>query len=136
MAKKKLSQDLQVWVDARKRFHLSHAQVQMARELGLNPKKFGKLNNHRQQPWKAPLPQFIERIYFKRFGKARPDVVMSIEDRARAKNAKRAARKEAKRQSRRQAMPGRDVVNKPQPLERPDDGPAEIDLARAHTHAG
>ena len=33
--------DLQFWIDARKRFHLSHAQVQMARELGLNPKKLG-----------------------------------------------------------------------------------------------
>jgi len=24
----------------------------MARELGLNPKKFGKLANYRQEPWK------------------------------------------------------------------------------------
>lgn len=76
---KKLSQDLQAWVDARKRFHLSHAQAQMARELGMNPKKLGKLNNHDQEPWKAPLPQFIEHLYVKRFGKARPDVVMSVE---------------------------------------------------------
>ena len=45
---------VQVWVDARKRYHLSHAQVQMERELGLNPRKFGKLANHRQEPWKAP----------------------------------------------------------------------------------
>ncbi len=43
---------LQPWIDARKRFHLSHAQIQMARELGLNPKKFGKLANYRQEPWK------------------------------------------------------------------------------------
>jgi hypothetical protein len=41
--------DLQLWIDARKRFHLSHAQVQMARELGLNPKKFGSLANHDQE---------------------------------------------------------------------------------------
>jgi hypothetical protein len=34
MAKKKLPQNLQDWVEARKRFHLSHAHVQMARELG------------------------------------------------------------------------------------------------------
>jgi hypothetical protein len=27
------------WIDARQRFHLAHAQVQMAFELGLNPKK-------------------------------------------------------------------------------------------------
>ena len=31
----------------------------MARELGLNPKKFGGLANHRQEPWKLPLPEFI-----------------------------------------------------------------------------
>jgi hypothetical protein len=38
MAPKKLSQDLQDWIEARKRFHLSHAHVQMARELGMNPR--------------------------------------------------------------------------------------------------
>ena len=34
----KLSQDLKDWIEARKRFGLSHAQVQMARELGMNPR--------------------------------------------------------------------------------------------------
>jgi hypothetical protein len=43
--------------------------VQMARELGLNPRKLGKIDNHRQEPWKAPLPQFIEHLYLKRFGR-------------------------------------------------------------------
>lgn len=100
MPQKKLSQDLQAWVDARKRFHLSHAHVQMARELGMNPKKLGKLDNHDQEPWKAPLPAFIERLYLKRSGKERPDVVISIEERARAKNAKQAARKESRRRAR------------------------------------
>jgi hypothetical protein len=100
MAPKKLSQDLQDWVEARKRFQLSHAHVQMARELGMNPRKLGKLDNHRQEPWKAPLPQFIEHLYFKSFGRERPEVVMSIEERARAKDAKRAARKEARRRAR------------------------------------
>ena len=66
----------------------------------MNPKKLGKLDNHDQQPWKAPLPQFIEHLYAKRFGKTRPDRVLSIEQRARARDAKRAARKEAKRRAR------------------------------------
>ncbi|TMQ12220.1 MAG: hypothetical protein E6J91_21275 [Deltaproteobacteria bacterium] len=92
----KLSQDLQDWIDARKRFRLSHAQVQMARELGMNPRKLGKLDNHHQEPWKAPLPQFIEQLYLKRFGRERPEHVMSIEDRAREKRAKQAARKAAR----------------------------------------
>jgi hypothetical protein len=54
---------LQLWIDARKRHRLSHQQVQMARELGLNPKKLGKLDNHHQEPWKLPLPAFIEQLY-------------------------------------------------------------------------
>jgi hypothetical protein len=54
MVKKTLPKNLQDWVEARKRHHLSHAHVQMARELGMNPKKLGKLDNHDQEPWKAP----------------------------------------------------------------------------------
>ena len=97
MGKKKLAQKHQDWVDARKRFHLSHAHGQMARELGMNPRKLGRLDNHHQEPWKVPLPQFIEHLYFKRFGRERPQVVVSIEDRARALEVKKAARKEARR---------------------------------------
>jgi hypothetical protein len=68
----RLPADLQVWVEARKRHRLSHAQVQMARELGMNPQKLGKIDNHRQEPWKAALPQFIERLYREGFGRDRP----------------------------------------------------------------
>jgi hypothetical protein len=60
------------------------------------PKKLGSLDNHRQEPWKLPLPQFIEALYEKRFGRARPEVVVSIEERARAQAEKKAARKAAK----------------------------------------
>ena len=83
MPNHRIPDHLQIWIDARKRFRLSHAQVQMARELGLNPKKMGKLDNHEQEPWKLPLPLFIEHLYVKRFGKTRPDVDLSIEERAR-----------------------------------------------------
>lgn len=79
MAGKKLPPKFQVWADARKKFRLSHAQVQMARELGLNPKKFGSLANSGQERWKVPLPDFIEELYFKHFKKERPDEVMPIE---------------------------------------------------------
>ena len=77
--KKKLSSKFQVWVDARERFKLSDAPLQMARELGLNPKKFGGMANHKQEPWKVALPDFIEELYFKRFGRERPETVRSIE---------------------------------------------------------
>ena len=81
---KRLPEKYQIWIEARKRFHLSHAHIQMARELGMNPKKFGKLANHKQEPWTAPLPLFIEHSYFKRFGKERPDDVQSSEQRVKA----------------------------------------------------
>ena len=69
---KSLQPQAQAWVEARQRYHLSHVQVQMARELGLNPRKLGKIANHQQEPWKAPLPQFIEDLYLKRFGRESP----------------------------------------------------------------
>jgi len=93
MAKARLDQKLQAWIEARKRYRLSHAQVQMARELGLNPRKLGALANHDEQPWKAPLPVFIERIYEKQFGRKRPQSDASIEERIRLQAEKKAARR-------------------------------------------
>lgn len=65
--KKRLSTE--AWGLAQKKFHLSKAQVQMAKELGMNPKKLGKLANHKQEPWKMPLPDFIEHLYDKKRSK-------------------------------------------------------------------
>ena len=96
MATKRIAPQLQEWIDARKRHHLSHAHVQMARELGMNPKKLGKIDNHKQEPWKAPLSEFIEHLYYKRFGRERPETVLSIEEKARAVEAKKATKREAK----------------------------------------
>ena len=98
--KKNLSSKYQPWVDARKRFHLSHAHVQMARELGMNPKKLGGKANHKQEPWKLPLPEFIEELYFKRFGKTQPDHVRPIEQMVKDKKQKQAARKALKQEER------------------------------------
>jgi len=105
VAKRTPAPSLQDWIEARKRFHLSHAHVQMARELGMNPKKLGRLENHHQERWKAPLPEFIEHLYVKRFGRKPPEVVLSVEERARVKEAKRAARTEAKRATPHPALP-------------------------------
>ncbi len=77
--KKKIPEKHQRWIDSRKRYHLSHAHIQMARELGMNPKKFGSLSNTKQEPWKLSLPDFIEELYFKHFKKNQPDNVRSIE---------------------------------------------------------
>jgi hypothetical protein len=107
MSNDRIPADLQVWITARKRHKLSHAQVQMARELGLNPRKFSKLDNHKQERWKLPLPQFIEKLYLRRFGKTAPDEVVTIEERARRlaeKKAKKKAEREASREG--EQLPG------------------------------
>ena len=85
----KIPQKLLPWVEARKKHHLSHAQIQMARELGMKPKSLDKLANCKQQPWKLPLAVFIEERYYKRFKKSRPDNVTSIESRATEKKKER-----------------------------------------------
>ncbi|GAA4452509.1 hypothetical protein [Novipirellula rosea] len=84
------------WIDVRKKYRLSHAQVQMARELGMSPKRFDRLANTEHKPWKVPLPQFIESLYEKKFGKTEPDHVQSIEDMAAEHMARREERKAAK----------------------------------------
>lgn len=100
----RLPQQYQVWIEARRRFRLSAAQVQMARELGMNPRKFGKLANHDQEPWKEPLPQFIESLYFKRFGRDRPAVVFTLEEHARQQERKKEARKAARKRAREESI--------------------------------
>ncbi len=67
------------WKKAKKRYHLTDMHIQMARELGMNPKKFGGIANHKQQSCKAPLPEFIEDLYFKHFKKEKPDVIKSLQ---------------------------------------------------------
>ncbi len=96
---------LEAWIQARGRHHLSHAHVQMARELGLNPKKLGSIDNHEQEPWKAPLPQFIEDLYLERFGRERPELVVTVEQRAHELEKKTREKKE-KKQAARQAAAG------------------------------
>jgi hypothetical protein len=86
----------QPWFEARQRFRLSHAHIQMARELGLNPRKFGSLANEQQEPWKRPLAEFIAHCYCKRFGRTTPEHVQSLEDvvkRAEGRRSERRARK-------------------------------------------
>jgi len=69
----------------------------MARELGMNPRKFGSLANHKQEPWKLPLPDFIEELYYNRFKKDRPETVRSIEQMVKDQNRKKEERKARKR---------------------------------------
>ena len=119
MKPKKIPSDLQDWIDARRRFRLSHAQVQMARELGFNPRKLGKLDNHKQEPWKLPLPQFIEELYEERFGKTAPDNVLSIEERFEQRNAKQAEKRAARAAGKVAEKSGELPTERPSPDEIP-----------------
>ncbi len=88
-----MAKNLEKWIVAQKKHRLSDKHVQMARELGLNPDKLGKIDNHKQEPWKAPLNEFIEDIYLKHFKKSEPDNIRSIkqiqEEVKRKKNEKK-----------------------------------------------
>ena len=94
------------WVEARSRFKLTHAEVQMARELGMNPKKLGGIANERQEAWKVSLKDFISNCYHKSYGRALPEHVRSIEELAKEvqkrkdlKKAKKAALSKAQEQT-------------------------------------
>ncbi len=88
-----MSTKLEKWIEAKRKYRLSDKHIQMARELGLNPDKFGKLDNHKQEPWKAPLKDFIEDTYLKHFKKPVPEIVRPIEQIIAEKKRKKDERK-------------------------------------------
>lgn len=87
---------IEEWMVAQKRHHLSDVQVQMARELGFKPDSLRKIDNHKQEPWKTPLPQHIENLYEKRFKRENPEIVKSLKQQLQDDAAKREAKKKAK----------------------------------------
>ena len=101
---------LEKWMVAQKRHRLSDRQVQMARELGLNPDKLGKIDNHRQEVWKAPLPQFIESIYFKRFKREEPETVKPLKQIMAEMEAKKKLQHEKKKERKMQQETGADII--------------------------
>ena len=126
MAKKqRIPHKFHPWINARKKFRLSDAHIQMARELGLSPKRFGKYADRQNQPWKLPLTDFIEAQYLKQFGKSRPDEVKTMEEIAAAHVAKRAARKLA---NARAAQEAKTNASEPEDTPRVDpESPGEAD---------
>lgn len=55
------------WAIAKRKYRLTEQQIEMAKQLGMNPKKFGKITANKAEPWKEPLGRFIEKCYDKRF---------------------------------------------------------------------
>ena len=101
---------LEKWMVVQKRHRLSDKQVQMDRELGLNPDKPEKIDNHKQIPWKAPLPQFIEHIYFKRFKREEPEPVKLLKQILKEMETKKKLQKEKKEERKKQRALSSDSV--------------------------
>lgn len=91
-----MAKNIDKWIVAQKKHHLSDKHVQMARELGLNPDKLGKIDNHKQEAWKAPLKEFIEDIYFKQFKKSEPENIRSLKQILEDEKIKKLKRKQNK----------------------------------------
>jgi hypothetical protein len=68
MAKKRRAHDEESWTNATKICRLTARQVEMARALGMNPKRLPGLRPSPQERWKLPVGEFIEECYWKRFG--------------------------------------------------------------------
>jgi hypothetical protein len=67
MTKQKPGNDEEAWRNAKKLCRLNRRQVEMARALGMNPKKLRGLRPSPNQKWKLPVGAFIEACYRKRF---------------------------------------------------------------------
>src|SRR5207244_3049910 len=68
MANTRRAHDEEAWTSAKKICPLTARQVEMARALGMNPRKLPGLRPSPQQRWKLPVGDFIEERYRKRFG--------------------------------------------------------------------
>jgi hypothetical protein len=58
------------WARAKRLCRLNVRQVEMAKKLGMNPKKLPSLNPSPGQRWKLPVGALIEQCYAKRFPRA------------------------------------------------------------------
>jgi len=54
------------WAEAVRRCWLSPADVRMAKELGFKPLRLLKNQPSPQQPWKAPVAEWVRDLYAKR----------------------------------------------------------------------
>lgn len=111
---------IQGWMVAQKRHRLSDMQVQMARELGFKPDSLRKIDNHKQEPWKTPLPQHIENLYEKRFKREQPEIAKSLKQQLKEDEIKRITKKKAK-DTRRSAKAAEESLCSPEVIEDSED---------------
>lgn len=74
---KETSDELQKWMKVKRQCGLSDAHAQMARELGMQPKRLAGLAGTVAQA-NVPLAQRIEELYVRRFRRTIPDPVVPL----------------------------------------------------------
>ena len=69
MTKKPKKKPSDPWAEAKKKCRLNQEEVEMAKKLGLNPRKLIANNaSVKQEQWKEPVREWIRKIYQKSFG--------------------------------------------------------------------
>ncbi|HTW90903.1 MAG TPA: hypothetical protein VMH22_04270 [bacterium] len=100
---RKASVELEQWHEAKRQCSLSDAQVQMARELGMKPKRLIAAGTTAQGTTPMPLAQRIENLYLGRFKKPLPDTVVPLRQLLHDARARERAEAHEQRRRKRQA---------------------------------
>jgi hypothetical protein len=80
----KLNNREREWVELRQRYKLSHAEVQMGRELEIVPRSLAKISD---------VAAHLRALYLDRFGRDQPETVLSVEERAKLEQREKAIKK-------------------------------------------
>ncbi len=59
----------ELWLEAKRRCKLNDEEIQMAKEMGLNPKSLLKNIPNKNEQWKEPVKIWIRNMYVDRFGR-------------------------------------------------------------------
>lgn len=100
---KETADQLQLWVRVKRQGALTDAHVQMARELGMNPRRLIESQSKTQGLTQKPLGQCIEGLYFKRFKRPLPDAVAPLRQLLHDARARERAETHERRGRKRQA---------------------------------
>lgn len=60
----------ELWFEAKKRCKLNDEEIQMAKEMGLNPKSLIKNIPNKNEQWKTSVKIWVRDMYEDRFGRA------------------------------------------------------------------
>jgi hypothetical protein len=60
------------WKKSKRVCRMSNEKIRMARELGMGPRNLTKNVPSSTQRWKAPVSEWIQDLYEKRFGRPAP----------------------------------------------------------------